>query len=163
MKCARHPDVETNLTCGKCGTPICPKCLVQTPVGARCPKCANVRRLPVYDVSTTYYTRATVAALGGGAALGAIWYFIQYYAFGGWFLFLIAAGVGYAVGEIVSRSVNRKRGRGLQVVAAGGVITSYIVRSVIFAPNVGFQDIFVDVWGLIAVVIGVVVAVSHFR
>ena len=145
MRCASHPDVETNLACGKCGTPICPKCLVQTPVGARCPTCANVRTLPVYEVSTTYYL-------------------VEYYVpFGGWFLFLIAAGIGYAVGEITSRAVNRKRGRGLQFAAAGGVITSYVVRSVILQPNAGFIDAFVDLWGLLALLIGVVIAVGHFR
>jgi hypothetical protein len=164
VRCARHPDVETNLACGKCGTPICPKCLVQTPVGARCPTCANLRKLPVYEVSTTYYSRAVVAALGGGAALGAAWYFIEHYVpFGGWFLFLIAAGIGYAVGEITSRAVNRKRGRGLQLAAAGGVIASYVVRSVILQPNAGFIDAFVDLWGLLALLIGVVIAVGHFR
>ena len=51
MKCAAHPDTETGLSCGRCDTPICPRCLVETPVGARCRKCANVRRLPTYSVS----------------------------------------------------------------------------------------------------------------
>lgn len=44
MRCALDPDTETNLTCGKCGQPICPKCLVQTPVGARCPQCAALKQ-----------------------------------------------------------------------------------------------------------------------
>ncbi len=35
MKCATHPEVDTNLRCGKCGKPICLRCLVQTPVGDR--------------------------------------------------------------------------------------------------------------------------------
>src|SRR3990170_1837286 len=33
--CARHPDTETGLLCGRCETPICPRCVVMTDVGAR--------------------------------------------------------------------------------------------------------------------------------
>jgi hypothetical protein len=40
MRCARHPRTQTDLTCGRCDTPICPRCLVHTEVGIRCPKCA---------------------------------------------------------------------------------------------------------------------------
>jgi hypothetical protein len=40
--CARSPDVETDLRCGRCDVPICPSCLIQTPVGIRCPDCAEV-------------------------------------------------------------------------------------------------------------------------
>ena len=64
MKCATHPEVETNLTCGKCGTPICPRCLVQTPVGARCRKCAGLRRLPTYEIAPQQYLKAVGVALG---------------------------------------------------------------------------------------------------
>ena len=40
MYCARHPKVETLLRCGRCDTPICPKCMVHAGVGIRCPECA---------------------------------------------------------------------------------------------------------------------------
>jgi len=33
--CARHRNT-TQLTCARCGKPICPRCLVQTPVGFMC-------------------------------------------------------------------------------------------------------------------------------
>ncbi len=42
--CARHPSVETGLKCASCGTPICPSCLVQTPVGMKCKSCASHKR-----------------------------------------------------------------------------------------------------------------------
>ena len=61
MRCAAHPQTETYLSCGKCGKPICPACLVQTPVGARCKKCANVRPDLVYHISTPYLLRAIAA------------------------------------------------------------------------------------------------------
>ena len=57
MKCAAHPDIETNLRCGKCGTPVCPKCMVPGPVGVRCPQCARATKLPTFKVSGRYYLR----------------------------------------------------------------------------------------------------------
>ena len=73
MRCATHPEVETNLRCGKCGKPICPKCLVQTPVGARCSDCARLHKLPTYHVSTQYYLRAMGSGLGMAIACGVAW------------------------------------------------------------------------------------------
>ena len=160
MKCALHPDTETNLSCGKCGQPICPKCLVQTPVGARCPKCAAMKRLPVYNVSVVYYIRAIAAGLVAGAAVGAIWPFVP---LGGFFWLLIALGAGYAVGQVVSLSVNRKRGPGLQAIAAVGVVVSYVVRGLIESPHIGLMNSFVTVYGLLSLALGIVVAVAILR
>lgn len=39
--CYRHPKVETNLSCGRCGNPICTKCAVIGPAGPRCPDCSK--------------------------------------------------------------------------------------------------------------------------
>ncbi len=41
--CYRHPDRETRVSCSSCGRPICPECMTPTPVGMRCPECANQR------------------------------------------------------------------------------------------------------------------------
>jgi len=164
MRCALHPETETNLRCGKCGQPICPKCLVQTPVGARCPECAALKRLPVYDVPAVFYARAIAAGLIAASVLGAIWPFIpSFYIL--WFL--IALGIGYAIGEAVSLSVNRKRGLALQAIAGTGMVASYIIRSLVESlvktPHLGFLDSFVDVYGVIALVLGIAVAVSRLR
>jgi uncharacterized membrane protein len=160
MRCARHPDIETDLRCGKCLQPICPKCMVQTPVGARCPKCAALKKLPVFEISTIFYIRAIAAGLATAAVVGAIWAFIP---FGGFFLFFIALVVGYAIGEAVSLAANRKRGPGLQIIAGISVVVSYVVRSLIEAPQQGFLHIFTDVYGLIALILGIIVAVSLLR
>jgi hypothetical protein len=160
MKCARHPDVETDLRCGKCLQPICPKCMVQTPVGARCPKCAALRKLPVYEISTIFYMRAIAAGLATAAVVGAIWPFVP---LGGFFLFFIALVVGYIIGEAVSLAANRKRGPGLQIIAGVSVAVSYVVRSLIEAPPQRFLHTFADVYGLIALVLGIIVAIGLLR
>ncbi len=160
MKCTRHPDVETNLACGKCGVPICPQCMVQTPVGARCPQCAAVKRLPVYQVPASFYLRAVASGLAVSAALGAVWPFIP---FGGFFTLMLAAGIGYATGEAISMSVNRKQSLGLQIIAALSMSIAYAIRTAIAAPPFPFLDSFLTVYGLVATVIGMIVAASRLR
>src|SRR3990170_8734083 len=99
MRCATHPSVETELSCGKCGKPICPQCLVHTPVGARCADCAAIRRLPTYDVPGILLLRGVGAGLGAALVAGAIWALLLGVPFIG---FLLALAVGYAVGETIS-------------------------------------------------------------
>jgi len=157
MKCAYHPDVETNLRCGKCGKPICPKCMVQTLVGARCPDCAKLAKLPTYRVSTKYYLRAAGTALGMAIVCGIAWGLVRSFVPFILFNLLLAAGVGYAIGEVVSLSVNRKRGTGLAVVGGMAVVISYLVS--IFSPwglSFGLLD-------LLALALGIFVAVIRLR
>lgn len=133
MKCAKHSDIETNLTCGKCGKPICPKCLVQTPVGMRCAECAKLKSLPTYQVSSLYYLRAIGAGFGIAIVCGVVWWAISLILP---FLFIlrffVAAGAGYVIGEIISLSVNRKRGKGLAIVSGISATLCFTIANVIF-------------------------------
>ena len=163
MKCATHPKVETSLTCVKCGKPICPKCRVLAPVGARCPECARLYKLPTYRVTPVYYLRAVGTASGMAIACGLLWALINL--FSPFFLnFLLAAGAGYAIAQVVSRSVNRKRGTGLAVVAGIAVVVSYVVslfpfgRFFVLALNPFYLLI-----ELAALALGVWIAVRTFR
>jgi membrane associated rhomboid family serine protease len=38
LRCYRHPDRETGVSCSECGRGICPDCMVFAPVGIRCPE-----------------------------------------------------------------------------------------------------------------------------
>jgi membrane associated rhomboid family serine protease len=38
MRCYRHPDRETYISCSECGRPICTECTTPAPVGQRCPE-----------------------------------------------------------------------------------------------------------------------------
>jgi hypothetical protein len=164
MKCATHPDVETNLRCGKCGKPICPRCMVQTPVGARCPDCAQLQKLPTFQVTTGYYLRAVGAAVGMAFACGAAWWAVRAVMGVPYFNFLLAAGFGYAIGEVVGRSVNRKRGKGLAAVAGSGVALSFVISAF---PPWGPWSLWVSPLGLtislLAVALGVWIAVTRVR
>ncbi len=163
MRCATHPDVETNLRCGKCGKPICPKCMVQTPVGARCPDCARQYKLPTYRVSSGYYLRAVGAAVGMGAVCGLAWGVIANLIRG--FIpfilsFVIAGIVGWGIGEVVGLAVNRKRGRGLATVGGAAVVLAYLVKVFVFGlPPLGLV-LLID---LAALAVGVYTAVSRLK
>ncbi len=131
--------------------------MVQTPVGARCPDCAKLSKLPNYRVSTQYYLRAAGTGLGMAIVSGIVWAVIS--GFVPFFLLnlLLAAGAGYAIGEVVSLSVNRKRGRGLATIAGIAVAISYLVS--IFVPwGFGFR-----LFDLLAIALGIYVAVTRLR
>jgi len=158
MRCAYHPDVETNLGCGKCGKPICPKCLVQTPVGARCPECAKLYKLPTYRVSTKYYLMAAGTALGMAIVCGIAWGVIAWKTPFSLNL-LLAPVAGYAIGEVVSLSVNRKRGTGLAIVGGIAVIISYAITYFF----VGLPSGLFILYHLIALGLGIFIAVTRLR
>ncbi len=158
MQCARHPNIETELACGRCETAICPKCVVTTDVGARCPTCAPARKLPQFEVGPLWVLRGAVAALLAGAALGAAWWTL----FGGLRFFTVIIGllVGYAVGEAVSWATNRKAGPPLQIVAAIGVALAYVTRNLLLdVPAVPGDDLF----GYVAVIAGIMAASKRLR
>ena len=167
MKCATHPGVETNLRCGKCGKLICPKCLVQTPVGARCLDCARLYKLPTYQVSIKNYLVAIGTGLGMAAVGGLIWGALGSFLAQSFHLnlnLILAPGIGYTIGEVVSLSVNRKRGRGLAAIAGCAVALSYLLA--ILSPwGLGFSlsNILFLVLDLVAIGLGIFISVTRLR
>lgn len=159
MQCARHPNVETGLACGRCETPICPKCMVMTDVGARCPDCAPRRRLPQFEVGPLYLARAAAAAAASGSALGLLWGLIAPGSYG-FFAILVGFGLGYAVGESVSLATNRKLAPVLQVTAALGVVLAWVIRNLIWTSELLPSD---DLYGYLVLLIGMIVAAGRLR
>src|SRR3954466_8696265 len=99
LRCARHPNVETVLRCGKCETPICPRCLVPTPVGARCPTCAQVKRFGML-VKPAEMAKAILFGVSAGAIGTIIVSFIGILGLLGYMV------MGFVVGEAVSIGAN---------------------------------------------------------
>lgn len=162
MRCATHPDVETNLRCGKCGKPICPKCQVQTPVGARCPDCAKVYRLPTFRISSKHYLIAVGVGLGMAVACGVAWGVIDWVIPFFSLSLLLAPAAGYAIGEVISLAVNRKRGRWLAVVAGMAVVVSYFISLLLFPGGLPFGTVSI-LYHLLALAVGIFVAVTRLR
>ena len=164
MQCATHPSVETELTCSRCGKPICPRCLIQTPVGARCRECANVRRIPMYNIGGLTLARAAGSALGGGISVGIAWWLFNPLT-SVFFGAIVGFVAGFAVGEIVSLGTNRKAGPALQAVAVGGVVLAYLMRvALLFLTGVwAMRDLRADLFGLIALGIASFIAAGRLR
>jgi len=160
MQCATHPSVETELTCSRCDKPICPRCLVITPVGARCRDCARLRRLPTYRLGTVFILRGLGAALAIGAALGALWAFLLPYRIGAFIGLFVGLGLGYAVGESVSWAANRKRGPTLQGMAVVGVLLAYAVRNLVEGGSLFPSD---DILGYIVIGVAAFTAIGRLR
>ena len=119
LRCARHPGTETVLRCGRCETPICPRCMVGTPVGARCPNCAGVKRFRMLLKPSEL-----VRAVGFGIAVGAVGTVI--YTIIPFMGALISfAIIGFGVGQAVSIGANRKRARELAPIALACLFLGY--------------------------------------
>ena len=125
MYCARHPKVETALSCGKCGTPICPDCSVSGPVGMRCRSCASLRSSTLYQVTPQRFVLAGVLGLVAGTFIGLILQFISGVFF--YFMFIAGPAVGGIVGEIILRATGRKRGVKLEILAGVSVVVGALL------------------------------------
>ena len=163
--CARHPRVESRLGCSRCGTLICPRCLVQSDVGARCPDCARVTRLPTFQLDGLSIAKAVVAAVVIAGSTGAAWGLLFFRVFSIPYLpWLVLLGIGFLTGEAISVSTNRKRGRLLQYIAAAGVVVSYAVASVLAASTlepVALRFLAPDLFTLLAIGVGAYIAASR--
>ncbi len=163
MRCAEHPDVETGLRCGKCDKPICPKCMVETPVGARCRECARVSKLPTYDVSNRQMLISSGVGLLIAVAYGFLWGMVSLFANFIFLNLLLGAGAGYVISEGMSRVINRKRGTKLAVIASilvlvSGFASIFTPLGMIFSSSPLF--ILLDI---LAVGVGIYVAVNRLR
>jgi hypothetical protein len=105
-------------------------------------------------------------AIIGGVAWGVIEWLIPFLSFN----LLLAPGVGYAIGEVVSLSVNRKRGTGLAIIAGIGVVTSYLISLwfISFLLGMAFfwvlpSSLFAILYHLLALALGIFVAVTRIR
>jgi len=98
-------------------------------------------------------------------ACGAIWGLIESLVHFLYLSLLLAPGVGYAIGEVVSLSVNRKRGTGLAIVGGAAVVISYLVSllfSILFHWGLSF-GLFNIILALVALALGIFVAVTRLR
>jgi hypothetical protein len=171
--CATHPKVETYLRCGRCETPICPRCLVMTPVGARCKNCARLRKLPTFQVRPLDFLRGALGGLGA-AALGSI--VMAMFPRLGFFALLLTLALGYVVGEATTLAANRKRGTPLAIAAALAVPLGLVLGRVLFLSLIAgaradlgtvlviaTTSIATPIWSLLLLLVAMGVAFSRVR
>ena len=156
VHCARHPGVETALRCGRCESPICPSCLVHSPVGARCPDCAPVVKAPMYVLSGQNMLQAGLAATVGGVVMGLLWALILLPFTQGFFALLVGVGLGYAFTRLLEFATGGKRGPGMVGFAIAGIVLAWAVLMLLGGSHFAL-------WGMVAAGIGVWFAYQNLR
>jgi len=156
VQCPKHPGVETALRCSRCEGPICPRCLVHTPVGARCRDCARIVRSPVYMLNSVQFVRAAGAALVGGVAMGLIWGFVLRPFSIGFLSIFIGAGLGWVFTRAMELATGRKRGPVVVGCAVAGIGIAWGMQF-LFVPT------HIALYGLVAVGVGVYFAYQNLR
>jgi hypothetical protein len=133
--CSYHPNVLTRLKCSRCGKPICPRCMVSTPVGYRCPDCARGPKPTLYQTGSVQLVRATVLGVLVAAAVGALWG-----SFPAWG-FYCALLLGFGVVESMAWAANYKRGRELQIAAIACIVLGLAVSRLTIAARSDFLTV----------------------
>jgi hypothetical protein len=167
-RCTWHPDRETLLRCTRCNKPMCTQCAHQHPVGMRCRECFRELRSPLYKVSPLQYLGACAASAAASAlAAMALGYASAYFC---WLAFFLAYAAGNMVADAASWGAGRKRGRGVAIAAAVGLLVG--VGLVELLMNIGpLRQIlagmglrgFNDLGLLILLVIGIPSAMRRLR
>lgn len=122
-RCAYHKDVETELTCTECGKPICPKEMVLTPVGYKCPEHARPAKGQLAYVKPRQVVFASVASLVAGVGGAAILFAVG---FGG-----LLGGIiwGMLTAEAVRRASGGHRGAVVAGIAAVGIALGWVATA----------------------------------
>lgn len=138
--------------------------MVQTPVGARCPGCARLVKVPTYEVSGKYYVRGIFTGLGTAIVCGMIWSFIGSLLPFNYLDLLLSPLAAYVITETISWSVNQKRGTGLVLVACIMLVISFAI-SILFMRFILFHPISLSITFIdgLAIILGILVAVARLR
>lgn len=156
VECPRDPGVETALRCSRCDTPICPKCMIMSPVGARCRDCAKLAKNPIYTLDRTTMAKAAAAAIIGGVVMGFIWGLVLLPFTVGFFSIFLGAGLSFAFTRAMDVATGRKRGPVVAGLAALGI-------GIAWAMTLLFIPINIALYGLVAAGIGIYLCYQNLR
>lgn len=124
--CARHKNVETRLRCGRCEKPICPKCTVMAPTGARCRDCVSNRDAHMYQVAPKHFA----LAFGAAFLVGALGVFLTSIAGAFWlWVLLYAPAIGPLLGRLITKITGGKRGPKVAAVVSLGLFCGAILSA----------------------------------
>lgn len=122
-KCSYHPNIDTEMSCAECGKPICPKEMVLTPVGYKCPEHARLKRGQYTYVKPKQILFASLASLATGVG-GA--FLVASVRFGGLFVGVLW---GLLSAEAVRRASGGHRGGLVGGIAAAGIALGWLAMA----------------------------------
>jgi len=114
-RCARHPKTVTYLKCAKCGTPICPDCFVESPVGYKCRDCGRMANTQLYQVSFRGAVQGALVGLLGGMLAGA-------FGFIGFWGIIIALIYGRFLGTLIMKAAGHKMGLVMDIIIGASIV-----------------------------------------
>lgn len=119
--CVCGSNIDTRLRCSRCGKPICPECMIESPVGYRCPECSAGTRAAAYRTTNTEVFKALVVGLLVAGVVGVVW---GYYP--SW-QFYLALLLGFGTAEGMAWAASYKKGGDLQAAAFGCVLLGILI------------------------------------
>jgi hypothetical protein len=153
--CSRHPQEKTVIRCASCGDPICPKCMVATPVGMKCPECGRNTNSSLSEVPASNLIGAALISLAAGyiaAIIGSM----------GFLIMLFSLPFGYFVGRTVLRVAGMKHGRKLEAATGSGIVLGAFLFKMLI-ENVSMMTLLTNPLFLAAVVITLAGAIAKIR
>lgn len=121
---SKHSCGDSRLACSDCGSTVCPKCMVECPVGNRCKKCAAKTESHILKVTPVIALKTfLVAAIAG-------YLFTCFGAFGGFsfYSWIIVYFVGTLVGNLIHRISGYKMGAVIVSVVISGIAVGAIAN-----------------------------------
>jgi hypothetical protein len=123
--------------------------------------------LPTYRVSTQQYSKAAgtgfILAIVLGIIWGLLWRWLPYFLFSLFIGLILAAGIGFAIGELISIAVNRKRTISLQIIAGISFVLCYFVSNIQLSGGTLVLFLHFNLYDLAALVLGTFIAASRLR
>ena len=124
MRCYRHPDRETRVSCATCGRPICTECMVSTEVGIKCPDDARLPRgaragvMKRDQIARSFLAGVAVALLGAVV----VYYVLPQIGFG---RLILSALAGWGAGIFVHRAGGRNGGPLAMIISGVAVALAF--------------------------------------
>lgn len=168
--CYIHKDQATRLTCTSCGRSICPKCMIGTEVGYKCPDCTQVStNKPAKHKSSLFL--AIIYSMAIGTVAGLIWSFFKGYGF--FISGLIAYAVGFCIAKSMTKFVENEMHNTRNKVISGIIaIISMVYNPLFILINLKQLSVFMifvsltfgnvsNILNIFVIIIGVWAAVRH--
>lgn len=158
--CYKHKSQTTSLSCASCETGVCIKCVIHTPTGIKCKNCANLKRIPTFVVSPVFFLRGFISiSITLILFIIGLYFFLLYIQSGLFIVLLSIIFLGFLIGQILSFSVNRKRGNSLKLLSIISFLIGIIL--ILILSNLQLLNLF-SIFGAGSIIIGAYLSVEKF-
>lgn len=166
--------VATNISCSRCGDPICPQCMVYTPVGNKCRDCSEIGGPEIFKVAQADVVRGAVIGGIGSVAIGVVagalaWVLWSVDILEGlpatiWWVVVVGLNIGgaLATSRLLTLAVGAKYSNSLRVLA-GLLGLTFFIAEVGTAAAFDVGPIVLNLPGMIGFGIGTYYGMNRFK